>query len=76
MKKIFEVNNKTNYRFLGKPDATPSEIRVRLGDWEHHRLGYSRYEKLRKLSPRQFADLYQRNLNGEGHFDDLVDKLK
>ena len=76
MKKIFEVNNTTNYRFLGKPETPPAEIRVRLGDWEHHRLGYSRYEKLRKLSPRQFADLYQRNLNGEGRFDDLVDKLK
>jgi hypothetical protein len=34
----------------------------------------NRYETVRKLTPRQFADLYQRNLNGEGTFDDIVDK--
>ena len=34
-----------------------------------------RYEKLRKLNPRQFAELYERNIKGEGLFDDLVDQL-
>lgn len=35
-----------------------------------------RYEKLRKLNPRQYAALCEWNLAGEGTFDDLVDKLK
>lgn len=35
-----------------------------------------RYEKLRKLNPRHYAELYERNIAGEGTFDDLVDKLK
>lgn len=30
------------------------------------------YEFIRTLNPRQFADLYQRNLSGEGTFDDIV----
>lgn len=38
-------------------------------------LGWLRYEKLRKLSPRQFADLHARNIAGEAAFDDLVDAL-
>ena len=37
-------------------------------------LGYLRYEAIRKLNPRQFQELCQRNLEGE-FFDDLVDKL-
>lgn len=35
-----------------------------------------RYEKLRKLNPNQYAALCERNLAGEGTFDDLVDKLR
>jgi len=34
-----------------------------------------RYEKLRKLNPRQFDELYARNLRGE-NFDKMVDNLK
>lgn len=33
-----------------------------------------RYEKLRKLNPRQFDELYARNLRGE-NFDKMVDEL-
>ena len=33
------------------------------------------YEKLRKLNPREFAELHERNLRGEGSFDDLVSRL-
>ena len=39
-------------------------------------LGYIRYEKLRLLNARQYAELNRRNLAGEGHFDDLVDQLE
>lgn len=38
-------------------------------------LNAERYEKLRKLNPRQFTELYERNIRGEGRFDDLVDQL-
>ena len=34
----------------------------------------ARYERLRRLNPRQFAELHQRNLAGEC-FDDMVDAL-
>lgn len=36
--------------------------------------GWLRFEKLRRLNPRQSGDLYARNLAGE-FFDDLVDAL-
>ena len=34
-----------------------------------------RYEIVRKLNVPQFAELYRRNIAGEGRFDDLVDQL-
>jgi len=38
--------------------------------------GYIRYEKLRRLSPRQFKDLFDKcTLSGQ-RFDDAVDKLE
>lgn len=37
-------------------------------------LGFIRYETLRKLNPRQFAELHKRNLAGE-FFDGMVDQL-
>lgn len=42
-------------------DNTPEELA----------LGWLRYEALRRLNPRQFAELHRRNLAGE-RFDDLV----
>lgn len=36
--------------------------------------GWKRYEKARKLSPRQWAELHARNLAGET-FDDMIDAL-
>ena len=39
------------------------------------RKSYSRYEKLRKLNPREFAELFRSNLIGLNNFDDLVDLL-
>lgn len=36
--------------------------------------GWVRYEKARKLSPRQRAELHVRNLAGE-NFDSLIDAL-
>lgn len=37
-------------------------------------LGYCRYKALRKLNPRQYAELHKRNLAGE-NFDTMVDEL-
>ena len=34
-----------------------------------------RYELVRTLTPHEFKILWQRNISGEGYFDDLVDKL-
>lgn len=36
--------------------------------------GFDRYEKARKLNPRQWAELHQRNIAGES-FDDMIDAL-
>ena len=37
-------------------------------------LGWTRYEKARKLNVAQWAELHQRNLRGEP-FDDMIDAL-
>jgi len=37
-------------------------------------LGWLRYEALRKLTPRHYAELCSRNLNGE-NFDQMVTDL-
>jgi len=42
---------------------------------EKYRQGHNRYEKLRRLNVTQFQRLYQRNIRGEGRFDDLVDEM-
>lgn len=41
---------------------------------EQLRQQAARYERLRRLDPRQFAELHKRCLAGE-RFDDLVDAL-
>ena len=52
-----------------------TESELKLKDLEKDSINAVRYEKLRKLNPRQFAELYERNIKGEGLFDDLVDAL-
>jgi hypothetical protein len=42
---------------------------------DEYKIGYDRYEKLRRLSPMQFHELYEKNLRTGEHFDKLVDKL-
>jgi hypothetical protein len=42
---------------------------------DEYKIGYDRYEKLRRLSPMQFHDLYDKNLNSGTPFDTLVDQL-
>lgn len=38
------------------------------------RRGYARYEFVRTLSAREFSELFNRSISGEGQFDDLVDE--
>jgi hypothetical protein len=42
---------------------------------EEYKIGHDRYEKLRRLSPMQFHELYEKNLTSGTHFDTLVDQL-
>ena len=42
---------------------------------DEYKIGHDRYEKLRRLSPMQFHELYEKNLKTGEHFDTLVDKL-
>lgn len=37
------------------------------------RLAQKRYEKIRRMSPRQFTALWLAGITSEAHFDDLVD---
>lgn len=41
---------------------------------KHLALDSLRYEALRKLNPRQYAELHKRNMKGE-NFDAMVDAL-
>jgi hypothetical protein len=36
-------------------------------------IGHARYEYVRKLNPREFHDLYMRNIQNDERLDDLVD---
>jgi FtsZ-binding cell division protein ZapB len=42
---------------------------------DEYKIGHDRYEKLRRLSPMQFHELYEKNLTSGTHFDTLVDQL-
>ncbi len=39
-------------------------------------LGWLRYEKLRRLSPREYRELCNKNMTMAIPFDDLVDEMK
>jgi hypothetical protein len=39
------------------------------------RQAHDRYEKLRRLSPMQYHELYDKNIKTGEHFDTLVDKI-
>jgi len=46
---------------------------VRVLTPEELALGWMRYEALRRLNPRQFSEIHDRNIRGEW-FDDLADE--
>ena len=41
-----------------------------------YKLGYDRYEKLRKLNPQEFMELYFKDSAGYKIFNHLVDQLE
>ena len=55
--------------------AGAAEIEQLRAENERLKVGNDRYEILRTLNPRQFADLYAKNLETGTPFDELVDGL-
>ena len=47
------------------------QTKEQIATWQ---LGWQRYEKARRLNPRQWAELHKRNLAGE-RFDGMIDAL-
>lgn len=71
----YEAGYSDGFDALAHPQPTTPAVKDSLIAQElEARQGGVRYEKLRKLSPRQFDELYARNLKGE-FFDDMVDSL-
>ena len=40
---------------------------------ESLKIAHARYEYVRRLSPRAFAELWQAHINGNQKYDDMVD---
>ena len=61
----------------------PDNIRIARDDHESGKvnhfqdivLGWQRYEKVRKLNPHQFTEIWKKNLATGVHFDKLIDEL-
>lgn len=64
------------FMLINAVNALRAELAKPEPDTHVHYIGWQRYEKLRKLTPRAFTELWQRNLNGDVRFDDLVDALE
>lgn len=61
-------------------DAQKIQILLRnypalLAEFVRIQAGHARYETLRTLNPRQFADLYAKNIKTSTPFDELVEGL-
>ena len=70
----YRVHDKDTQMSTRSLDEKVCEIIDRTTTWELA-VGYLRYEALRKLNVRQFAELDQKNIREGVHFDDLVDAL-
>lgn len=62
---------KAGLRSIQQPESAPGAPQEAAPELLR---GWKRYEKARKLSPRQWAELHARNLAGET-FDDMIDAL-
>jgi len=56
--------------YIEKLESQVTELESQLAE---AKKGAERYEIIRKLHPHEFANLWRKNIGGEGLFDDLVD---
>lgn len=69
-----------DYGFGGMTDKERDSLRRYMDQLYHHhiqelKIGHDRYEKVRKLNPRQFLDLWTKCLMFDAKFDEEIDKL-
>ena len=63
-----------NNKYVVGIEATP-EYRKILSLLEQGQKAIDRYELIRRLSPREFSDIYQLNISTGKPFDEIVDNL-
>lgn len=44
-----------------------------VAERDGYKIGNYRYEKVRKMKPKEFAELFEKNIKTGEHFDELVD---
>jgi predicted RNase H-like nuclease (RuvC/YqgF family) len=69
-----QAENERLQRELGECQAGWETGKRALEENERLQRSHDRYEYLRRLNPRQFSELCQSNIRGDGTFDDLVDR--
>lgn len=69
----FESEMTANSAYL--TSFNPTAVLELIRELEQVRIGNERYEKVRRLSVRDYADLHQASPKGYDQFDDLVDAL-
>lgn len=79
--RLYEHYSYTLDCFADEPECDDPESRRRLlkacaNGMREAAKGLVRYEIVRKMNPREFAELFQRNIDGYGLFDTLVDERK
>ena len=72
-----EVERVTNNRDMWKDQCAmqASEISALRATVERYRVGWDRYETVRRLSAQQFAEACALNLSSGKHFDEIIDGL-
>ena len=58
------------------PDVLHAIIGALVRERDELLVAARRYETVRKLNPRQFSELYERNITSGQSFDDLVDRIE
>jgi multidrug resistance efflux pump len=75
IKKLVAASNR-----IEELEMTVSELRALDNEAQHGAdeltRSAARYEKVRRMNVHEFKELYDRNLRGEGAFDELVDQHK
>lgn len=65
------TNECRSRQFAGQRDQIDN-LKARIGELE---IGFKRYERVRRMNPREFADLYERCIRDDIHFDSAIDCL-